>query len=71
MKKLSRSLFLVTSLAVLIPAAARPVNPLPQCSTVCSCRTNCGTPCRQSDGTPSACGLNRNLCTISPVCSEP
>ncbi|MFL6234225.1 MAG: hypothetical protein ACJ76N_13905 [Thermoanaerobaculia bacterium] len=71
MKKTLRSLMLVTALGVLIPAAARPVDPLPQCGTTCSCRTKCGTPCRKSDGTPSACGISGNLCQISPVCFEP
>ena len=70
MKKVLRPLFLVTALSILIPAAGRPVDPLIQCS-LCSCRSTCGTSCRQSNGTPSACGIGGHLCQISPVCFEP
>jgi len=70
MKKALRSLGLVTALGILVPAASRSVDLLMQCS-LCSCRTQCGTPCRKSDGTPSACGVQGNLCQISPVCFEP
>jgi hypothetical protein len=70
MKTVLRPLMLVAALSVLIPAAGRPVDPLIQCAH-CSCRSNCGTPCREGNGTPSACGISGHRCTISPVCSEP
>ena len=70
MKKAFRSLLLVTTLGILVPAASRPVDLLIQCG-FCTCQTKCGTPCRKSDGTPSACGIQGNLCQVSPVCFEP
>ncbi len=70
MKTVLRPLMLAAALAVLIPAAGRPVDPLIQCS-LCSCRSNCGTPCREGNGTPSACGISGHPCQISPVCFEP
>lgn len=65
--KMLKPLLLVTALSVLIPAAARPVDPLIRCAD-CSCRTNCGAPCRGSNGVPSACGIQGHLCSASPVC---
>ena len=70
MKRLFRPLLLVTAISVLIRAAARPVDPLIPCGW-CSCSSQCGTLCRKSDGTPSACGINGNTCRISPSCFEP
>jgi hypothetical protein len=64
--KLLRPVLLIAVL-FLIPAAARPVDPFIACSA-CSCRVQCGQPCRVGNGTFSACGLSGYWCQGMPVC---